>query len=52
MEREKEAQQAAKNMEEASIKATIARNNMVEVKYLFINYNRQAKKPDLLQRIV
>jgi len=31
MEREKEAQQAAKKMEEASLKATIARNNMVEV---------------------
>ncbi len=36
IEREKEAQEAAKKMEEASIKATIARNNMVEV-IIYIN---------------
>lgn len=32
MEREKEAHEAAKKMEEASLKATIARNNMVAVR--------------------
>ena len=35
MEREKEAYEAAKKMEEASLKATIARNNMVAVRIFF-----------------
>jgi hypothetical protein len=55
MEREKEAYEAAKKMEEASLKATIARNNMVAVRIFFIFYfisYRLVKKRDLLQRIV
>ena len=54
--REKEAHEAAKKMEEASLKATIARNNMVAVRiFFFYNFNfyfRQVKKEDLLHRIV
>jgi hypothetical protein len=36
MQREKEAHEAAKKMEDASLKATIARNNMVAVRIFYL----------------
>jgi hypothetical protein len=36
MQREREASDAAKKMEEASLKATIARNNMVAVRIFYL----------------